>query len=573
MLIYIDNLVEYDLLILTFILHLAAATMLLLYAVRMVRTGIERAMGPSFRRIITGKKRNNFELSLVGIILAIILQSSAATAILATGFAATGFITISMGLAIVLGADLGSAFVIQVLSFRPDWLIPILLVIGGWLFLNAQSLALKQSGKILLGIAFILIALGMIGAATMPIRESDFLPILVSYLESEYVSAFLLGTLLTFIMHSSVAAILMFVTFAQLGIIPLSVGISMVLGANLGSALVALWLTKNVERSARQITMANLILRGSGAIITLYVLAKLPVPKLLIGFGAGQALVNTHLIFNIALLFISLPIINLILKPLAKLMPPETGKNAEDELKVQSALDKNAIHNPSLAIASLRRELLRMGGIVEIMMRPVMELYQSGDKEKIKKIQQLDKIINKSLTDIRRYVASLDRSKMSKKEKQSTQELTEYAIALEIAGDIVSKRLLILAEKYNLRRLRFSEKGWDELLHIHERIMANITLAFNLLVSDDLDIARQLVEEKAEIANMERKSRYKHLKRLRSGEEISFQSSDIHLETLRALKDFNSQISSIAYPILYRSGQLLETRLVENPNPEKEHNE
>ena len=552
--------------ILIFLLHLAAATMLLLYAVRMVRTGIERAMGPSFKRLVTGKKRNRVQTSFIGIILAIILQSSAATALLATGFAASGLISISMGIAIVLGADLGSALVIQVLSFRPDWLIPILLVIGGWLFLNTQSLISRQSGRILLGIAFILLALGMISAATIPIKEGEFFPILASYLESEYVTAFLVGALLTFIMHSSVAAILMFVTFTQLGLLPLSVGISMVLGANLGSALVSLWLTKNMEVSARQIPVANLILRGSGAIIALYALKKLPVPELLLSFGAGQALVNTHLIFNILLLIVSLPIINLLLKPLAKMMPAEISKDIKDTLKATSVLDKSAKDKPALALASLRREVLRMGQIVEIMIKPVMELYQSGDIEQIKAIRLMDKQVNSSLSAIRRYVASLNRSKMSKKDSRTARELTDFAINLEIAGDIVTKRLLVLAEKYNQRHLKFSETGWGELVNMHERVIANTTLAFNVLVSEDIESARMLVEEKTEITALERKSRNKHLKRLRQGEEISFESSDIHLETLRALKDFNSQISAVAYPILYRSGQLLETRLVENPD-------
>jgi phosphate:Na+ symporter len=234
-------------------------------------------------------------------------------------------------------------------------------------------------------------------------------------------------------------------------------------------------------------------------------------------------------------------------------------------LQAACALDKNSTGNPTLALASLRREILRMGQIVEVMIRPVMELYQSGDIEKIKSIKHLDKGVNLSLTAIRRYVASLDRNKMTKKNSRLARELTEYAISLETAGDVVAKRLLVLAEKYNVRRLKFSDNGWAELVRIHERVVANTTLAFNVLVSEDIESARLLIEEKTEMATLERKSRNKHLKRLRSGDEISFESSDVHLETLRALKDFNSQISAVAYPILYRSGQLLETRLVENP--------
>ena len=217
--------------------------MLLLFAVRMVQTGIERAMGPSFKRMMTNDKRNRIETSFIGLILAVILQSSTATALLATGFAAGGFLAISNGLAIVLGADLGSALVIQILSFDLDWLVPFLLAIGGWLFLKTEKRATRQSGRILLGVGFILISLQMIGAASEPIRESDLLPAMASYLGSEYITSFLIGAALAFIMHSSVAAILLFVTLVILGVLPVGAGVSLVLGANLGGAILPLWLS------------------------------------------------------------------------------------------------------------------------------------------------------------------------------------------------------------------------------------------------------------------------------------------------------------------------------------------
>jgi phosphate:Na+ symporter len=123
----------------------------------------------------------------------------------------------------------------------------------------------------------------------------------------------------------------------------------------------------------------------------------------------------------------------------------------------------------------------------------------------------------------------------------------------------------LAADKAN-QDIRFSEAGWEELRNMHEKVVSNMTLAFDVLVSEDLESARLLMEEKNEMAKAERRSRKKHLKRIRHSEEISLESSDLHLETLRALKDLNSQIASIAYPILYRHGQLLETRLVSEIN-------
>jgi len=119
--------------------------------------------------------------------------------------------------------------------------------------------------------------------------------------------------------------------------------------------------------------------------------------------------------------------------------------------------------------------------------------------------------------------------------------------------------------------MEFSKQGWKELETLHERVICNIKLAFNVLISDDLEAARTLIEEKAEMATMERKSRKQHLKRLREGAEISFESSNIHLETLRNLKELNSLFASVAYPILYKRGQLLQTRLIGTMGPEHSH--
>jgi len=207
-----------------------------------------------------------------------------------------------------------------------------------------------------------------------------------------------------------------------------------------------------------------------------------------------------------------------------------------------------------------------MTQIVEVMAGPVMDYYESGDEVAIKATKALDFDLNRALDDVRRYVALVPREGQTKEQYRRVRELVEYAISLETAGDIIAKGLLSLAVEKNRNRLKFSQEGHQELALLHERVMENMKLAFNVLLSEDIESARLLLEEKSEMATQERKSRKRHLKRLREGAEESLESSDIHLETLRALKDLNSQIAAIAYPILVRGGQLLETRLVDNVN-------
>ncbi len=547
--------------LLGFFVQLAGATMLLLYAVRMVRTGIERAFGASFRRHVTTTSSATAAAS-TGLVLAIVLQSSAAVALLVAGFAGSGALGFAPGLAIILGADLGSALLIQVLSFDLEWLTPALLAIGGGFFIKSDRRQLKQAGRIILGVAFILISLRFLRETMLPIRESDFLPAVAAYLEKDLLTAFIAGAILTFVMHSSVATILMCVTIVSIDALPVYAATGLVLGANLGSALIPVWLSRGMKTEARRLPLANLLVRGSFAVLALLVVSRFGLPQWLLGFGNAQALITAHVAFN-CLLMLVVPICAMMDRPVSILLPTAPASVIENPI-LRPALDESALDKPTLAIASLRREVLRMAQVVESMVTPVMALYTNFDLARMNAIRAQDSIVNSALDEIKHYVASMPNDGMSAEQRNQTRELTEYAIALETAGDIVGKQLLILAQEKADDGVLLSRDGTDELANMHERLLQNLTLAMNLLISNDLESARLLLEEKSEMVRLERASRKKHLKRLSNGSAVSFDSSNIHLETLRALNECNSRIATLAYPILYRGGQLLETRLIEN---------
>lgn len=537
--------------------------MLLLFAVRMVRTGIERSYGATFQRVLTTQE-NLGKASLVGVALAVVLQSSAAVALLASGFATSGALSFALGLAIVLGGDLGSAIIIQVLSFQLNWLVPVLLALGGYLFVKTEAKKARQLGRILMGIAFILISLRFLREAMDPIRDSTFLPAIAEYLGRDFITAFLAGSALAFVMHSSVAAILMCVTLVQIGAIPFEAGLSLVLGANFGSGFIPVWLSRGMGPKGRRIPIANLTLRGGWAIVTLFAAHFALQTALLPTLSGGQMLVNVHLLFNGSLLLLALPFCRR-MEPAFVQFLPDTGDTETEEtiLKSISSLDPNDVGSATHAITSLKRELLRMSDLVTAMFRAVPELYSEGNKDSIRAVKNEDLEVNKCLSDIRDFVTALPVESFSKPQVKEAREMMEYAIRLETAGDVVAKRLAVLADEMRRKKTRFSKEGWEELIVMHENIMVNLKLASTVLLSDDLESARLLSLEKTEIKRAERESRKRHLRRLQSGKTLSLESSDIHLETLRSFREFNGHIAAVAYPVLYRNGQLLETRLIE----------
>ena len=543
--------------VISFLLQLFGATFFLLFAVRMVRTGIERAFGASFSRLLSGDQGKP-KLVVLGAVLAIVLQSSAAVTLLAASFVAAGSLEILPAVAIVLGGDLGSALLIQILSLQVDWLIPVLLTLGGVLFLKMERRGLKQAGRIILGVAFILIALKFLREAIQPIQESAVLPAVSVWLESDPLTAFLFGAAIAFVMHSSVAAVLMVVTVVGMGILPFSVGAAIVLGANLGSALIPVWLARSFEPAARRVTLANLFLRGSVALIALAAITFLPIRWPVADWGPGQSLVFLHIGFNV-LVVLTLPMARVLLPLLASFAPDAPEEDAAP--RHLSSLDESALATPVLSLACLRREVLRMADILAVMLAPVMDMYRASDPEFRSRLRAEDDAINSALDDIRRYSASMPHDEMTKSQRREMRALVDYAIALEAAGDIVVKRLAPLAQEKSKNGLRFSKDGRKELSRIHTQVLANLATATNVLVSDDIESARLLIEEKAEMGRLERASRKAHLKRLTAGDDDSFGSSDIHLETAYSLKELNSWIVSVAHPILYREGQLLDSRL------------
>lgn len=546
------------------LLHLAGAIALLLWAVRMVRTGVERSQEPLLKRVLRQSGGGRIQAAGIGAGVAVVLQSSTAVAILAAGFAASGTLTLATGLALMLGADLGSSLVVQILSIDLEWLTPVLLLAGAALFFKGKTRELKQAGRIVIGIALILVSLRMIGEATAPLRGAGFLPTVVSYLRGDILTAFLIGAAFTWVVHSSVATILLIAAFAAQGLVPLELGVSLICGANLGGGLIAVGLTRQSAVEARRIAWGNLVFRGTGAILALVAFHYLQPTATLLGDNPARQVINFHLAFNVALLLLCLPLTGPVARLIERLVKPRpTAEELLNPLaEAPSCLDQAVIGMPALALASATRELLRMAEIIERMLQPLMELYETGDPEKIKQARTLEKAVNQAQSEIKLYLAKIDYT--GEAEAQRGHELSNFAINLEYVGDAIAKTLLKLAETRRDQKLSFSPEGWRELNELHHRVMTNMQLALNVLVSKDRESARQLLMEKAAVGTAERESYGQHLNRLRSGTAQSVETSNIHLETVRALKTINSLFASVAYPILQQSGDLLDSRLAKN---------
>ncbi len=543
---------------LLFVLRIAGAAALLIWAVRLVRTGVERGWAVQLRGWLRRGASNRLLAAGSGTAAAVLLQSSTAVAILTANFVAAGTLAGAAGLAVLLGGDLGSAIVAWILLTRADWLVPLLLATGVAIFQKSTAREWRMAGRVLIGLALIFVALTMIRDATEPLRHAPGLASALTYLGGDPVTAFAIGALFAWAVQSSVAAVLLFITLAASHVLPVTAGMAMVLGANLGGALIALVLTLGAEVAARRVILANLAIRGGGAALALLALILIRPPVEMLGGTPARQIIHMHLLFNLTVLLLALPFTGPLMAMASRLITP--ARSPSDLARV-SALDPAALAVPGRALACAAREILQMGEAVEAMLRSVMGLYGGWDTPTADAIRRKEEDVDKIHLETKLYLAKLQSPDADDHIRRKALDLAEMAVNLENAGNVISQAMVTLARRLDQEGLSFSDRGRREIADFHDRVLANAQAALNVLMTLNPDAARALVAEKDHVRDIEQALQRSHLERLREGRSETIETSNIHQETLRALKQVNTAFTQVAYPILSETGDLLASRL------------
>ncbi len=558
------------------LLHLAGAVALLLFATRMVRTGVERAYGSELRLYLRSRLSSVAGAVLAGTSLAVALQSSTAVALLVSSLAGSGVISGVTGQLAIRGAELGSALVVKLLSFNLTVLIPICFVVGITMFMATQQRKWRQLGRIIVGVGLLILSLKLIGEASEPLRTSPVLPAVLEYFSGDPLTAYLLAAVVTWLFHSSIAAVLLIATLADRGFMPPELGIVLVLGINLGSSIIAPLLTRHASEAVRVVPMGNLMMRGAGSLLMLVLFLWLQPSTNLLGTTESAQIVNAHILFNFIVLLAGIPLSRWVFEASGKVVAAMSpGQEAADPLERTevSALDETALAHPQQALANATREVMGICDTVDVMLQEIIELYEHPDDDRIKALARLDDRIDTKHAAIKLYLAKLSTHSMTETEALRCQELIGACVKLEQVGDIIVTNLLIHVRRKKSRRLEFTQAGWKDLTTYHSAVLANARLAFSLLISRDCDTALQLVREKDRMREMERTMNHQHFERLSQGKGRSIETSSLHLDTLRDLKQINSLLVANAYPVLEEHGLLRSTRLTSSAWRDEESGE
>jgi phosphate:Na+ symporter len=534
---------------------------LLLWGVRMVRTGVTRSFGAELRRLLALSAKSRFSAFASGLAVTGALQSGTATTLIITSFAAQGLVTSAAALAIILGADVGTTVVVQVLSFGLHWLSPLLVAAGVFGFLSARRSRHKNLARITLGLGLMLLALQLIIEASAPLRESQVFGVLLQPLGHEPALAVVVGALITWAAHSSVATVLLIMSLAASGALAAPLALALVLGANLGAAITPVGITWGSPAAARRPPVANLVIRAAGVLAVLPVLGWLLPYLSLLGAEPARLVANFHTLFNLTVAALFLPFVNQLMALIRRLLPDQP---VTDDPGRPMYLDDGTLETPAVALTCATREALRMGDEVKKMLQAAGAVLRSDDETLKKETEAADDTIDRLHEAIKLYLTKLNSEELDSQESGRCVEILNFTTNLEHIGDIIDKNLMELASKKIKNHTAFSSDGMKELETFHVRIVSNLDLAMNVFASGDIELARQLLRQKTQVRELERKFSESHYERIAARRPDSITSSSLHLDVLRDLKRINSHLTSAAYSILERAGELTESRLREH---------
>ena len=544
------------------LLDLLASIALLVWGTHLVRTGVLRVFGSNLRQILASSMGNRFTAALSGLGVTALVQSSTATALITASFVGRGLIALPAALAVMLGADIGTSLMAVVFSFDLSWLSPLFIFLGVTLFISRQGTQVGDFGRVLIGLGLMLLALRLISGATSVLTQNPAVQMMLASLTSDLLLEILMGAALAVVAYSSLAVVLLASTLA-LQVVGLDVALGIVLGANLGSGLLAVITTAKSDISTRQVPLGNLLFKVLGVAIAIWLIPTwLKFMQPLVQDPATLT-VLFHLSFNLMVGAVFIGLTRPVARMVNRLLPLKEGKGPLDR---PNHLDPSALATPSLAISCAAREAMHQADVVETMLRGVLTVIRNNDAKLSQDLRKLDDTVDNLYSSIKYYLTKISRQQLSEAEGRRWTDIISFTINMEQIGDTVERVLLDIEDKKIRKGRSFSEAGMAEITELHARLLDNMRLGMSVFLNGNVRDAQKLVEEKVRFRDMEREYAATHLDRLSGMTPQSMDTSSLHLDLISDLKRINSHICSIAYPILDTAGVLAPSRLRE-PSP------
>lgn len=507
------------------IFGMIGGTALLMYGVRLMGEGLEKASGDTMKKVLTVLTGNVWSAFLVGIFITAIVQSSTAVTVMTVGFVSSGLMKFSQAVGIIYGANIGTTVIAQLMAFSfkfnlTDIALPIL-GIGFAINQMVKNRNLKYLGQALMGFGMMFLGLKILNTGIPYMQESESLKYFFTHYASIPVVGLLLGMFVTAMVHSSAATIGLVMILSQAGLLDLQSSIFIILGNNIGTCFTAQLASMTGNVNARRTAWAHTLYNVIGVLVALVglpIFLKIVIIATDSIYGNANMSVdisvyiaNSHTLFNVINALIFLPLTKYYVLFLNKIIRKKDKINGDKML-----LDELLVDTPVAALEASRAELVKGIEILKEMIRDVMYVIYTGDDKRVSAIVDNEDTINNMQKELTRYLVAVSRKRLTEGQSMMVPAMISSMNNIERSGD----RIMEIHELYNKKKdgdLSFSDTAISELKELEENIIKLFKNTIITLRKRNYESIEKTVEYEDKIDEISEKFQENHIRRLNEG--------------------------------------------------------
>jgi len=484
---------------------------LFLFGMAKMSEGLQNAAGDRMKRILELFTSRPIIAILTGALTTMLIQSSSSTTVMVVGFVNAGLMNLTQAVGTIMGAAIGTTVTAQIVAFDiSNFALP-LIGIGAIVNFLSRKKWVQSIGLALLGLGMLFFGMHIMSDSISPLKEyQPFVNMLVNFGRNPVLGV-IAGTLFTAIIQSSSATTSLIIALSLQGLIDIPSGIALIFGANIGTCITALLASLGTNVAAKRAAVSHVVFKIAGVIIFLILLKPFIWVVTHSGTTVARQLANAHTIFNVVNTLIFYPFISQYVRIIELIVPGEVfGPGVKPQY-----LDRNILHTPAALIAATQ-EALRMCDISMQMLRESFQAFMKADQRFVDSVLLKEQTINLLEKEIIVYLTEASGNPWTLKQHKKITNLLHSVHDVERVGDL-STNIAELAQERIQHNINFSEMAVEELNTMYSKVESVYTRAIEILRTERVEDAQNLLREDDEIDNLEKLYRETHIKRLNEG--------------------------------------------------------
>ncbi len=537
------------------ILALIGGISLFLFGMNVMGDGLERRAGNGLKALLGKLTNSKIKGFLTGLAVTAIIQSSAATTVMAVGFVNSGIMTLKQSIGVIMGANIGTTVTAWILSLsgisgdnifiqmlKPTSFTPILALIGTIFMMFCKSDKKKDTGTILLGFATLMFGMTAMtdavqGLADIPEVQQMFV------MFSNPILGVIVGALLTALIQSSSASVGVLQALSSAGLVTYGTAIPIIMGQNIGTCVTALLSSFGTNKNAKRVAVVHLSFNVIGTVVWLVVFSLvnwLVHPIIFDSLANPAGIAIAHSLFNILCTAFLLPC-SFILEKIAYLVVPESKKEKDEK---NTVLDDRLLATPAIALEQASNLTNKMAQTAIDGFLLSMSLFDGFDQEVADEVRRLEEDSDRLEDTLGTYLARLSRSQVSEKDSLTVSKLLKAIGDFERISDH-SINIVESAEELRAKNIELTGSAKKELKVLCSAVAEILELSKKSFIDNDINAAYNVEPLEEVIDNLKKLLRDSHIQRLKSGDctvEAGFVWSDM-ITNLERVSDHCSNIA------------------------------